>query len=89
MVRSDREGVGLEVDEAEKRYLWGYEQRDWQTWEGDNSVYAVGEVVRDKVTKVTGVVIKPFAQTGLYVMFPQFDVPQLVRSANVEKLNED
>jgi len=93
MVRSDREGVGLERwekwDEAEKRYLWSYEQKDWQDWAGDNSVYAVGEAVRDKVTSVIGVVLKPFAKTGLYVMFPQYDVPQLVRSANVEKLNED
>ena len=77
------------LNEAEKRYLWSYEQKDWQDWAGDNSVYAVGEAVRDKVTSVIGVVLKPFAKTGLYVMFPQFDVPQLVRSANMEKLNED
>lgn len=93
MVRSDREGVGLERwekwDEAEMNYLMRYEQKDWQDWAGDNSVYAVGEAVRDKVTSVIGVVLKPFAKTGLYVMFPQFDVPQLIRAVHVEKLNED
>jgi hypothetical protein len=85
MVRSDREGIG----EAESE-LWSY------LWEREPSVvsndrFAVGEVVRVKgpTKTLVGVIIKPFGFTGLHIMFPQFDVPQLIRAVHVEKLNED
>ena len=99
MVRSDREGVGMERwekwDEAELKYLAENEGSTGSTWPVDplgyNDRFAVGEVVRIKGPTKTliGVVVKTFGLTGLYVMFPQYDTPQLIRSIHVEKVNED
>ena len=102
MVRSDREGVGMERwekwDEAELKYLAENEGSTGSTWPVDplgyNDRFAVGEVVRIKGQKgkelgVIGVVIRPFEYTGLYVAFPQHDTPQLVPAKWMEKVNED
>lgn len=69
-------------NEAELNYLWKYEGLA-----GDNRIYGVGETVRDRVTKLVGIVVRPFEKTGLYVMFPQYDTAQLVRASNMEKVN--
>jgi hypothetical protein len=54
-----------------------------------NRRFAIGEVVLDRVTKCAGIVARFFERSGLYVIFPQYDEPQLVCARNMEKLNED
>ena len=53
-----------------------------------NCRFAISEVVVNKFGH-RGVVQKLFEKTGLYVIFPQYEVPQLVRAADMEKVNED
>ena len=101
MVRSDREGVGLERwekwDEAEMKFFseemrfiieCEVGQKPYLDSHLNNSRFSVGEVVRDRFNKHRGVVMSLFAKTGLYVMFPQYDTPQLVRSVNMEKIDD-
>jgi hypothetical protein len=103
MVRSDREGVGLERwekwDEAELNYMHKYAHEEKAVMAARRSErlnvkyfnwrFAVGEVVLDRDTKCAGIVARLFGRTGLYVIFPQYDAPQLVCARNMEKLNED
>jgi hypothetical protein len=95
MVRSDREGVGLErwekYDEAELRFIAEHEvgQRPYLDNHLRNSRFAVGEVVQDRKFKHKGVVVEHFLNRGLYVMFPQYDTPQLVQAVHMEKIDED
>lgn len=95
MVRSDREGVGLErwekYDEAELRFIAEHEvgQRPYLDSQLRNSRFAVGEVVQDRKFKHRGVVVEHFLNRGLYVMFPQYDTPQLVQAVHMEKIDED
>ena len=95
MVRSDREGVDDGSDEIDTAELWiGKEDYNPDRLHDPlayNDRFAAGEVVRVKgpTKTLVGVIIKRIGLTGLYVMFPQFDVPQLMRSIHVEKLNED
>ena len=95
MVRSDREGVGMErwekYDEAELRFIAEHEAGRGPYLDNHlhNSRFAVGEVVQDRKFKHRGVVVEHFLNRGLYVMFPQYDTPQLVQAVHMEKINED
>ena len=95
MVRSDREGVGMERwekwDEAELRFIAEYELERGSYLNNHllNSRFAVGEVVQDRKFKHRGVVVEHFLHRGLYVMFPQYNTPQLVQAVNMEKIDED
>lgn len=95
MVRSDREGVGLErwekYDEAELRFIAEHEAGRGPYLDSQlrNSRFAVGEVVQDRKFKHRGVVVEHFLNRGLYVMFPQYDTPQLVQAVHMEKIDED
>jgi hypothetical protein len=78
-------------DEAELRFLTTYETPALNAYINDhlkNHRFSIGEVVVDKFGH-QGVVQKLFEKTGLYVIFPQYEVPQLVRAADMEKVNED
>ena len=78
-------------DEAEIRFLATYETVALNAYINDhlkNHRFSIGEVVVDKFGH-RGVVQKLFEKTGLYVIFPQYEVPQLVRAADMEKVNED
>lgn len=95
MVRSNREGVGMERwekwDEAELRFIAEYELERGSYLNNHllNSRFAVGEVVRDTKFKHRGVVVGHFLKRGLYVMFPHYDTPQLVQARHMEKIDED
>ena len=95
MVRSNREGVGLErwekYDEAELRFIVEHEAGQGPYLDNYllNSRFAVGEVVQDTKFKHRGVVVGHFLKRGLYVMFPQYDTPQLVQAVHMETINED
>jgi hypothetical protein len=83
--------------EAELNYMHKYAHEEkavikgvrGQTYVDINRRFAIGEVVLDRVTKCAGVVARFFERSGLYVIFPQYDEPQLVCARNMEKLNED
>jgi hypothetical protein len=83
--------------EAELNYMhkYAHEEKAVVHFDGEvgqvliNRRFAIGEVVLDRVTKCAGVVARFFERTGLYVIFPQYDEPQLVCARNMEKLNED
>lgn len=83
--------------EAELNYMhkYAHEEKAVVPFDGEvsqvliNRRFAIGEVVLDRVTKCAGVVARFFERTGLYVIFPQYDEPQLVCARNMEKLNED
>ena len=95
MVRSDREGVSTErwekYDEAELRFIAEHEAGRGPYLDSQlrNSRFAVGEVVQDRKFKHRGVVVEHFLNRGLYVMFPQYDTPQLVQARHMEKIDED
>lgn len=97
MVRSDREGVSTERwekygwNEAELRFIAEYEAGRGPYLDNHlhNSRFAVGEVVQDRKFKHRGVVVEHFLNRGLYVMFPQYDTPQLVQAVHMEKIDED
>jgi hypothetical protein len=97
MVRSNREGVSTERwekygwNEAELRFIVEHEAGQGPYLDNylRNSRFAVGEVVQDRKFKHRGVVVEHFLNRGLYVMFPQYDTPQLVQAVHMEKIDED
>ena len=105
MVRSNREGVSVERwekygwNEAELRFIVEHEVGQnphlncslplSKNSQLRNSRFAIGEVVQDRKFKHRGVVVEHFLNRGLYVMFPQYDTPQLVQAVHMEKIDED